>query len=439
MDARRSIVRQFVRRRAYGRVPSVLITALLCGGGAVHAGARRPAGHRVPRPPASLTCQAPGRGAGPPRRLTVLEREGVERSVPSQGRMEAGLIDPILTPVLERVFLLRNETDSPIAIDRVHVSCGCEQAVLQKSGRTVEHPIVASGEEITVRLVARLNRKRAGISHVSAWVAGKEGGPPLATLEIVIRIQETMTFAPGVLDFGKLNVGMARSLPFTVTCDARLLEKGRLPVLRSSNPAVTVSDEPGEQRIERNGRSLALRRYRVTISPKAPAGRISGALYLLPPSDEPKEPRDAKEAPAPTAGEDGATAVPEALMGLLAPLAGEIKGAISAAPGSVAFGVVTEGKERVQQLVLSGASVRILERCVVTSDSPALRIVLRTPETAGKDGLLAMRLVDVFLRPNTPPGALQTSLRIVTPDGATLRVPVVAEVRKSDVTGEIRE
>src|SRR5262245_47868018 len=60
--------------------------------------------------------------------LTVGPGSGVEAGGPSAGRITLGIIDPGATPHLERTFIVRNDTKTPLALLRVQPSCGCSTA-----------------------------------------------------------------------------------------------------------------------------------------------------------------------------------------------------------------------------------------------------------------------------------------------------------------------
>jgi len=358
------------------------------------------------------------------------------------GRADFGEIDPLQTTQIERTFVLRNDTRKPLTIERLQASCGCERLTLRKGGKAVPKAILRPGEQAEARVVLNLTRQRAGIRHVYAWAYGRESTIPLATLELQARIKETIVFTPRALNFGQVASGQTPSLSLSAAIDARLIQKHRLDQLYSSNPNVEVAPEEGEQRVERNGQTFLVRRYRVSLTSRAPVGYVFGALYFAPdspktggtsvsvPVTRPTAPTTLQSVPS-AALKSGsrplkATPLLNALMGAVVPLNGEVTGSITATPRTVVFGTVPAGSASRRQVLLSGVSPQVFNNLKVNCDSPWLSVALQAPES--ENGRGAMRILEVTLSEQTPPGVLRSRVTVAASDGTFLLLTVIAEV-----------
>ena len=236
--------------------------------------------------------QRPSRSGEPgpiqgPSPLIVAAQQHITDNGPNHGGSDFGVVDPLSTPRLSQVFMLQNDGKTPLVIERLQSSCGCTRAFLGKEGNTTSKTL-ASGETVEVRVAVDVTHFQGAIlKHVWVYVQGNPA--PAATLDISAQIPPVITAVPSALDFGRVSAGTSRSLPLTVTVDARLLRAGMLPALISSNPDVqvqlmahrmlpSVPLSPSITGSKTMTRSAVRGTYRVTILPQAHIGHIFGGL-----------------------------------------------------------------------------------------------------------------------------------------------------------------
>jgi|GEM_PF-5338013 len=114
-------------------------------------------------------------------RLTVIPREGMKQTAPDSGKYECGQIDLLQMQRVERTFTLKNETGTPVALDAIRTSCGCQSSVFSKTGRQFRKRfwLPVSRSMCGFRSVSHERRARRSVSRHGRTVAGKSHRLPL--------------------------------------------------------------------------------------------------------------------------------------------------------------------------------------------------------------------------------------------------------------------
>lgn len=370
------------------------------------------------QPPATSSQDAPG--------LTVVPGSGVEASGPSAGRITLGIIDPVATPHIERTFVVRNDTKAPLALLRVQPSCGCSTATTDGTVPGILKP----GQQMHIHVVIDTTHLQPGRITKYVWVLGNHGGFPLATLEMTGSLAASTAFSPAVIDFGRVPAGTSRSLRITVSLTPRLLASGARPVLVSSNPDVRVTQEmPATAAAQTSKQPISLI-YRVSLSPRAHLGLLSGRLSFV---------NRAASAPTPSAVPvPASTGAETPIDGVFAPVAGEVVGEVSVVPSMLMFGTVPGGKAATRSVLLYGASAAALQDLKLTPAQPWLsaRLLPVRPNTPvsplrsqapGQPERPSLQL-EVTLRSDAPAGTVNSSLTVVTRSGQQLVLPILGYV-----------
>ena len=142
--------------------------------------------------------------------------------------------------------------------------------------------------------------------------------------------------------------------------------------------------------------------YHVSLSPTAALGRITAHLAVV-----------GKD---PSLDDPGASAI----------VTGEVRGRISATPEVIAFGSVTQGTARQQQVLLSVPAELVAGLSVETS-SPELTATLVPQRTAAR-GNPDLVVVTVTLAEGTPAGPVEGTVIVHDSDGERLVMPVYGVV-----------
>lgn len=353
--------------------------------------------------------------------LTASAQTRSGSSRPDRASYNFGQISTQKPAFITHLFVLRNDTKSPITVDHLQPSCGCTTASLQgKEGQPVPTRI-APGEEAQVRVTVDPSHLVAGPIQKSVLVFVKDQVAPAATLQMSGVLQPEALFAPSTLDFGRVPAGGERSLPLSVTISSQLLASGAQPRLVCSipdlqivpdGPAVTTPLTPGST----DTSSSVTQAYHVMLSPFAHLGRFNAKVSLV------------FTAPGSDRTQDFVNAV--------IPLTGEVIGEVSAAPGAISFGRVNAASSPVQRIILTGQA---LGQAQIISPNHFVNAHFLSmgpnahEQNAGASNTTSkavpqMRLLEVSLRPQTPDGPLDTVVVIVTAHGQHLVLPLYAQV-----------
>ena len=332
-------------------------------------------------------------------------------------RYDAGTVDTVRTPRLERSFTLKNTTHQPITITKLRGSCGCETLLLLQGGAPKPTARLAPGEQATIHLAVNLHAGQPGAVRKYVWVDGPPAASgqasPLATLEVDILLRQSISFTPSFIDFGKVEAGAGARQDVTVSLDpdlfpTLLLPGSRPPPLSGAGSEVQARPLGPVQRIMEGGGPRLHQIYQVTLSPSANAGRLTGQLWL--------------DLPQPAVGNATLPGDSASTSKISLAVVGQVAGAIDAQPASVFFGSLPAGKPVTRSVILSLASSTRQSLNVTSSDS-WLHAFLDQSAASGKHYLLS-----VTLTAQTPTGPVQGKVTVALSDGEHLDIPVIAEM-----------
>jgi len=323
-------------------------------------------------------------------------------------RYEAGAVDTIRTPHLERAFTLKNTTRQPITLTRLRGSCGCETLLLLKGGVSTPTTHLAPGEQAVIHLSVNLHTGQPGAVRKYVWIDGLAPASgqtaPLATLEVDILLEQSVSFTPRFLDFGKIEAGAGAKQSVTVSFDPALFPTSILPLLSGTGPDMRTSLLGPLQHIVEDGKPRLRQTYQVTLSPSAHAGSLSSGLWLELP-------------PAP----GGQALAPRVDL----PVTGQVAGALDALPASMFFGSLPAGKPATRSVALSLGSSSGGQSLSVTTSNPWLHAALDQPTATGRHRLLSITLTD-----QAPLGPVQGKVTVILGKEDRLDIPVIAELTK---------
>ena len=327
---------------------------------------------------------------------------------------DAGSVDVIRTPHLEKTFTVENASSQPLTIAGLRGSCGCETLLLSQHGVRLPTARLAPGEQAEIHLTVQLHPGQSGPVRKYLWVDGPAvpgtQASPLATLEMDMTLRQAVIFTPSYLNFGKVEAGADAPQTLTVSLDGDLLPTASpaadpiLPSLRSANPDVRVAPIGGPQRTDQNGHPVVRQTYRITLSPDVPAGRLSGELRFA-------------AMPQSTA--------PDPFGQVSVSVAAQVAGDLDCLPASVFFGSLPAGTAVSRSVVLSTASPQSTSALTVVSSVPWLKAVLTSAPDASRHHLL-----QITLTPNAPLGSVQEKITVTLGQSARLDIPVVAELTR---------
>lgn len=300
---------------------------------------------------------------------------------------------------VDQTFTLKNTGSVPATVTRLVSSCGCLSALVGEGGRASLPVTLAPGQTLEVRArVSFLGLHPGSLSKtISVYTAD---APDVPTLSLTLQgtLLPVARIAPATLDLGRAEPG-AGGVTVTITPDPRL-KNGPVPTLQATHPGLVVTPLP------RQGDTL---RYRVSVAADAPLGPLTGQLAFAP---DPAADPDAQIRAA-------------AWRSVTVPVTGEVIGDVSAAPGMVAFGAVSNPPAQgvSQTVTLTAIKPNALRGATVTVTSPYLRARLRTDIGTAKETAL-----EITLLPGAPSGVLQATVIVQLANRQRLSLPVNAYV-----------
>lgn len=330
-------------------------------------------------------------------------------------RYDAGTVDTVRTPHLDRSFALKNTTRQPITITGLRGSCGCETLLLLQGGAPKPTARLAPGEQATIHLLINLHAGQPGAVRKYVWVDGlaAASGQALATLEVDILLRQSISFIPSFIDFGKVEAGAGAWQDVTVSLDpdlfpTLLVPSSSSPRLGSAAPEIQARPFGPVRSVMEGGRPRLHQIYHVTLSPSAHAGRLTGQLWL--------------DLPQTAVGNTTSPSDSAPISKISLAVTGQVAGAIDALPASVFFGSLPAGKPVTRSVILSLAS-STRRSLIVTSSAPWLHAFLDQSAASGKHYLLSLTLTA-----QTPAGPVQGKVTVALSDGERLDIPVIAEM-----------
>ena len=97
-------------------------------------------------------------------------------------------VHPAKTPLLKKRFTFRNRQSSPITIDQVQGSCGCQGINLYQNGVRVEHPVLKPGAQLDIEVTVSIEGHPGGSKSAYSWVYAKGISGPVATVKIIATV-----------------------------------------------------------------------------------------------------------------------------------------------------------------------------------------------------------------------------------------------------------
>ena len=370
---------------------------------------------------APLELQKPA-GADKGVLLNLVEEKGVKIAPPAGAIYAFGSIDRFLNPVLTHTFILHNDGKIPVVIDHLQSSCGCTSALLMAAGKETAGYTLRPGKQVGIKVVIDTSKLAPGMIKKFVWVMMPGETAPSFAIRLDATIEGVLTFSPPAIEFGRVNAGENPAQTLSVTLDKRLIDTVGGVRLVSSNSGILIGPTPPvDTPIAGGDGHTVLRRYTIMVTPKASLGVLSGTLSFVPL----KSAALANKSNTKAAAEMAATF----LSALTAPVTGEVFGKVSARPGTVVFGAVTQGDSTTRRITLVGKTEEALLNLKVTSPSVWVTAKMSIPDRPKQDPaappqkLPPMLLLEVTLNPKTPPGALQTQVILTTQDGERLVLP----------------
>src|SRR5205085_7428165 len=92
--------------------------------------------------------------------LVLVLQPGVERSTPTQAKVDLGRLDALGSVPVERTLRLRNEGTGPLLLGSVQSSCGCTSSLLTREGKPIQ--TLLSNQETSLNLRLDVTRLHAG-------------------------------------------------------------------------------------------------------------------------------------------------------------------------------------------------------------------------------------------------------------------------------------
>ena len=346
-----------------------------------------------------LAASLAGAAATPPDGLTPvsLRASNTDNTV----RFDFGKTSLLDEAQIVHTFRLRNDGTTPLTLESLVPSCHCTTALVEPDGAL---PTLAPGQQASVRVSIMAEPYLTGTLTKSVAVFAQGISEPVATLEIDVVLQPSVTLTPDSLDFGTVAAGQPRSTTVTAALDSRLLSPGQTPMLVASDPDLQITALPAG--IPPAGPPSGFRSFafRVTLVGDAALGPVRDLLHFAPST--------------------GGTAALSLADGPSLPVVGEVAGAATAEPASLAFGVVRRGRPAVRPVQLAARAPGLWPSAKIAADSPWVTARL-SPSPA------ARRTLDVTLDPAAPAGSLQAQITVTLANGQRLRIPVTAYVSTS--------
>ncbi len=361
--------------------------------------------------------------------LTVVIEDGVQQNGPNGAFRDFGTVDSLTTKRQEQTFHLRNSGATPIDINYIQPSCGCASVVLSADNDRNAYTI-APGAQVAVRMTLDLNRVQSGHIAKFAMVYVKGSNAPAFTLEMRGEMPPVISYSSRVLDFGRLDAGVGRTLTLMITVDKRLLAVNPPPRLICTNPDIQITPQPDSTLPPKPLDDKTITHsYAVTLARNARIGVVGGAIAFVP--------GDSRAAAPPPTQYGIPGIIPDALDGASAIISGQVVGKFYASPYLLVMGSIPQGKEIIRQIQLVGQNPEILQDLTLTCSLPTMsarvlpKAAATQPGTALNEGTTRfIELIEVKLDAQTPAGGLNGEIVITAKDGERFIVTLLGDVVK---------
>ena len=314
-------------------------------------------------------------------------------------RFEFGRISIFNDKPIEHTFTLRNDNAEPLRLELLRPSCGCTTALVGgRPGDDVRDVVAPPKGEILIRVSVDPAHLSPGEVEKSVFVLVRGQSEPAATLIMSGTLQSGATFQPAAIDFGNVVFGHESVQKIRVDLDASFPHAERAPKLLTSSSSIVVSEGTSSDGTGSNGKSHQYQ-YTVRISSYPFLGQVSAMLSVVRP-DAPNELTPSN---------------------ITVPVTGHILGDIVAAPETVAFGAIAEGKSASQTITLTGNAPGTVAGLKIMSVSPEIDARIDSI----KDSIATLK---VTTKPTMKVGSLQTQIIVATVSGQQLLLPVYVYV-----------
>jgi hypothetical protein len=283
-------------------------------------------------------------------------------------------------PSVAHAFRLTNNTQAPVHISGIRVSCGCVIALALRSG-------LAPGESTAIQ-VQMDTRRFFGVKNVTVYVQFDRPQGEEVRLWVQANSRDDITVTPDALAFGPVKRGSAPSASVQVT----LLGNAQWQLLDVQTESAYVQATLTEVL-----RKEAEVTYQLTaqLRPDAPAGRWYTDLWLK--TNMPSMPR------------------------VRVPLTVEVESALSVSPATVILGQVKSGAAAERKVIVRG--IRPFRILGVRGTDNLLHVRETSPESK------PVHVLAVTLRSGEP-GDFSRTLRVQTdlPEGGEIEFQAKGQV-----------
>jgi hypothetical protein len=324
-------------------------------------------------------------------------------------RYDFGNVGMAAGNTLQRAYTIKNGGSAPVIIQGITTSCGCTRASLDDHGLSGRGPTVtggpvtlAPGQSAQLSITVNVSELHPGPIRKTITVSGASDASPLATIDLFATLVPAIAFSPQTIDFGPAEAGVAHTATLTATVDPKLLSRGKVPDLRSSDPSVRITLLPVSP-VQRPGSSVPLT-YQLTLAPDAPLGPVSGRLYFAPP------PR--------ASADDG-----QSLWDVGAGVTGQVVGDISAPLTPLSLGIIPAATGAKATIKVTGKDAAALTGLTCESADPSITARLLPDAPTAQEATL-----EVTVAPHHAPGVLQTQVTVHTQSGERLVLTIVGSV-----------
>ena len=313
---------------------------------------------------------------------------------------DVGLVDALTQPIATHTFTLTNPTASPIIIDSVRGTCGCEHFQLTIDGKVLKGGTLDAGKSATVKFDVDLKGQPATELSKAAFVVSGAGNV-LNTLTLSFKPRQPYVVQPPHLDIGDVSSNQAKSATVTVQIDESMLPTGEFPAFVTDTAGITAKRVGEPRKTERDGKQTISTDYLVSVDHPNVMGPFAAMLSfnLATPS--------------------------KTVDTVYLPVSGTVVGDFSASPKAINFGVVASGVDTTRELILTGSSSDKLRAVKFVSVSPWVSGEI-VPNASG--GNTSVCNVSVTLSGKAPSGILKTSIVLTTGPDQSLTIPVSANV-----------
>jgi peroxiredoxin len=367
----------------------------------------------------SLTTESSALAAPEAPVFQVIADDNTKTIGPNQALCDFGKVCLLDQTQVEKIFHLHNVSGHPLEIAKLEPSCHCTSAsvandtgVVKTTGK-VTTVVVPTGQEVDLRVIINLAEISAGIVRKAVGVYLKGQNKPCAMLGMSGLLSTGVEFSLSEINFGRVEGGEEKHLTLSASLDPRLIENGQIPNLTSTNSDVHVIDTSSDTTVQESPKGKIRRSYTISLSPDAPYGLLAGRLSYKPSNIANVESQTSTS-----------NSILAARIASGVHIEGDITGPVYCSPELCMLQSVDAKHRATQQLILTAVDASQLRNLSILSDNEWVTAKITTSGT----GALEKTVVAVALKPNTPPGAIKSDIKINLNNGKMLMIPVLAYV-----------